>query len=468
MSFTFTGTTNVKILWDPSSNGAIIKYGNGSPPNIPISTSGYGSIVSYTPDDETITWKSPNAGTIPQFLNSQSLNSLLNNINLNPNLQNSTINRSVLFSITNGEQITEDTGLQNINLFILDTNNSNVLSNVNLVTNNPGTANSDGAGSIQYCNSGLVPACPNYTYQYPTYRSGFLDKITEIRVSPWNMCQYITCSNHNVVNFGMTAEMTITISIQCNTLDNINNNPFCLTYCNDNDTNRNLCKTNLAAICFTTTTTPDIVLTSNVGCQNFFKGYYDNLGPNDPDLEFDITQYCSTKYNNIGFQGLFNGTASEFDKNLCACHMYQPFYDEFEDSLLKLYPNFVSYIKLSGINERCLVSQCASSDFPSAKIKDGTSFRCKIPSCISVVDFNNGGTINGKVTINSDQRCENIANGTTGSSGGGGGNKPTPPTQKPWIERNWYWLALGAFILIIIIVIIIVLVNSRKKPVMQI
>lgn len=180
-------------------------------------------------------------------------------------------------------------------------------------------------------------------------------------------------------------------------------------------------------------------------CQNFISGLIVNTGPN-ARVDQGLNDYCQAKYK--GFGDLFNGNPNQVDVQLCACHMPNQQYQNFEDQIDKDYPGLGNL----GIEDRCLVPQCASTAYKSEQ----TGAICHVPKCLIINSFNNNGTFNNStVTVNTNASgCADIS----------GGNIPPSPTQNR--DRIIVIAAVGLLFLLILLIIIISVSasgNSKKK-----
>jgi hypothetical protein len=462
---TFTAT-NTTFLWqhEPTINtpgGS----GDSSINGYPYGT--LGAKTTYPNNDLPLTW-SPNA---PSNLQSLSLNELFA-----LNIPNITVAINYVFTITSGTQMFEEGNIPNINLNMYLQNTTSPFSippqvfSTNISTLN-GIGN-DAIGSTSYCSATNPNICPTFTYNAPIESNPQVTtQVYEVQVNPWNRGTS-SSFDYGVNDFSLQVVLNATINIACNPGTDLDSG-FCLRYCSTNLSGNN-CLSSYRDYCFAAdpgSTGPSIILTGNTGCQTFFTDYYSNLGP-EQSIDNQISTYCNQKYGNpdIGFAGLFNTTPpSAFEKNLCACHMPQSFYDAYKASVEKEFPNFVTFIDNSGIKDKCLVSYCASSPFSSSDIRDGTDFKCKIPACIQVAQFNNNGSIGGGVSITQSTTCEAIQSGATGSTGGGGNTGSNNPLTKSFWEQHWVWVILGVGILIVLIIVILIIIaaesGSKKKKV---
>lgn len=458
---TFTAT-NTTFLWQ---NTTIPTPGNSPDP-----ISGYpygtrGDIAVYANNDIPLTW-SLNA---PSNLQSLSLNELAA-LNI-PNIQ---VQINYVFTITSGTQSFDcgDLPTINLNMYLNDSVSPSTtppqIFTTNLVElNDPGS----GSGTNPYCSVSNPNICPTFTYNAPIETNPQVTtQVYDVQVNPYNQGN---CNDYGVSNFSLQVVLNATINITCNPGTDLDSG-FCLRYCSTNLSGNN-CLSSYRDYCFAAdpgATGPSIVLTGNTGCQVFFTDYYTNLGP-ETSIDNQISTYCAQKYGSpdVGFAGLFNQTPpSAFEKNLCACHMPQSFYDAYKASVEQEFPNFVNFIENVGINEKCLVSFCASSPFSSNDIRNGTGFKCQIPACIQVAQFNNNGSIGGGVTINQSSTCEAIQSGATGSTGGGGNTGSNGGSTKTFWDQHWVWVILGVGILVVLIIVILIIIaaeSSDKKKVIK-
>ena len=457
---TFTAS-NTTFLWQ----NATIQTPGGEPDldiGYPYGTRG--DLTTYANNDLPLTW-STNA---PSNLQSLSLNELFA-----LNIPNLTVTINYVFTITSGTQGFDcgDRPTINLNMYLNDSvspsSSPPLVFTTNLVElNDPG----GGSGTNPYCSVSNPSICPTFTFPgdiAPNPQPS--TQVYQVQVNPFNQGN---CNDYGVNNFSLQVVLNATINITCNPGPDLDSG-FCLRYCSTNLSGNN-CLASYRDYCFAAepgATGPSIVLSGNTGCQVFFTDYYTNVGP-ETSIDNQIDSYCAAKYGSpdVGFAGLFNQTPpSAFEKNLCACHMPQSFYDAYKASVENEFPNFVSFIENLGINERCLVSFCASSPFSSNDIRRGTDFACQIPACIQVVDFNNNGSIGGNVSINqNNSTCAAIQSGATGTTGGGGNTGGGGITTKTFWEQHWVWVVLGVGILIVLIIVILIIIaaeSGNKKKV---
>ena len=424
--------TNTQLVWQ---NEQDIPNPEGKPPEpngFPSGTTG--SIRNYNPYNGPIQWTT----AIPSILTGLTVDGIFQLLNKGTQgINNFSVSASIVYTITSGSQAFNLDDQPNINLNGYDSNNTNnQLFSTNLPANTLATGDN---GTLDYC---TPPApCPSFTFNEGPSITGFPSQI--LQVNPWNDG---IDDNFHVVNFTLQVVMTVTLTVTCMTGPELGTS-FCMSYCNDNV---DVCKAAFDDFCFASSGGPTgqtgptgqgPPIATNTACQLYYEQLYRVNGP-DAQTDAKISSYCQAKYTpEICFNGLFNATpaVSTFEINLCACHLPQECYDNYKKSLEIDAPGFVNYIENSGINERCLVSQCASSPFPSIDIGDKADTRCAVPACITVVNFNNNGSIGGGVTINASNTCQQIASG----------NDP----NNPFDSRTWIWLLIGAIILVFIIII---------------
>ena len=412
----FVGTINPQFIWQTATIPA--------PTGLPDPTTGFpfgtrGSIQGYDPYSIPINW----VGSVPAILNGMTVDSLVRLLFVNRGLNNYTLSVSHTYTVTSGVQGQLGTSALNLNIYSA-VDNSLLVSTTILPVNQT-------SGNMQsYCTS---TACPSFRYNPPPNITGFPAQL--LQVNPYDPTGL---GNSNLTNFTLRAEMVVTLTVRCQTGPELETS-FCRSYCNDNLA---VCLPAFDTYCFASGGT-NIPLITSTACQLYYEELYRANGP-DAQTDAKISDYCTTKYPpTICFNGLFNATpaVSTFEINLCACHLPRECYDNYKKSLEIAAPGFVNYIENSGINERCLVSQCASSYFPSIDIGDEANTRCAIPACITVVNFENNGSVSGGVTIDASNTCQQIASGNAPGSS----------------NRTWLWILIGIIIAIIIIIILVFL-----------
>lgn len=144
-------------------------------------------------------------------------------------------------------------------------------------------------------------------------------------------------------------------------------------------------------------------------------------------------------------------------------------YDNFQKSLIKLYPSFGNL----GLVNQCLLPQCASSQYKSVV----TTGKCNLPECLNIVSFNNDGSFNNSsVVIKQSGNCANIVGptpsppGPTPSPLGPTPSPPCPPGPSgPSGPSNFFYnheyliIGIGAAVLVIIVIIIILIIIKRRN-----
>ena len=453
MNLVYTGTTSIATI---GSEGVFqsgkITVSDSNPPN-PLNPGFAGLVQFYTPDSELINWDTPAMGILPPILNGQTVQS----ISQSSQFSSAVINRRIVLQVKSGfacDYIGQAPTLT-ITLQLRDPEPPPLQINLTsetqvLFSKTIGTAN----GTNYYCGS----TCPSFVYDVPTNLNV---KVSRASVIPYKSNRFVTAQS--VCNFSMTAQMSVTLTISCGSDNLLNEMHFCSTYCLANRDNIRLCRDNYTTVCFApSSTSRDIILTNNDACQNFFERYYTEFGPDNTGLDNKLTGYCLGKYGTVGFKGLFADLGNLFDQRICACRMPDVWYDQFAESLRGFNPNFLSYIDVTGVNKRCLVSQCAASVFTTAQITDETSFVCKIPPCVNVTNFtNNGGTFD-SVSIVQEQTCQTINNQGSSAPPPTPPTPPTPTEQTSWLSKYWWVLLIITLALLLFIIIIIVIVKRRK------
>ena len=117
-------------------------------------------------------------------------------------------------------------------------------------------------------------------------------------------------------------------------------------------------------------------------------------------------------------------------------------YQNFEAQIDKDYPGLGNL----GIEDRCLVPQCASSVYKSVQ----TGAVCNVPKCLIINSFNNNGTF--------DNSTVNVNNNAPGCADITGGN--IPPSN---VTRERVILIGGITLLILLIIIIIIIASASSN-----
>ncbi len=398
------------------------------------------NLRTYDPFSPVATWN-PN---VP-LLSGLSVNEVIALLNDGTIASNFSIQISITYRVTQGSQGADCSSTPVVNLNAYSSIDVAQLFSTNIFAN----------GGNNYCST----VCPSFTYNYPSV----------ITPRPAQILQAIsyntTCSNYPINNFTLQTEMVATLRVSCITGPQLGTN-FCMKYCQAEE-NLRTCVIPYENYCFASTTgDPNTIpLVTDPACQTFFKQYYGKLGP-DADLDTKISAYCTNKFTNC-FEPLLFGQPpiSDFEQDLCACHLSNTCYDNYVESISSAAPAFANYLKISEIREQCLLSRCASSVFTTVAI----GRTCPIPGCIEVVNFTNDGEIRGGVSINQKTVCQTI-NNTNGESDGGGtnganGSNGTDGDKSFW-DRNWLWFVIGIGFLLVLIITILIIVgseNSKKK-----
>lgn len=232
-----------------------------------------------------------------------------------------------------------------------------------------------------------------------------------------------------------TMSLTVNVTARINCSGSALDTDVCANYCLRN---RDECLQDYRRYCF-----PDKIGTS-VKCRNFIGDYIVDVNPLS-QLDDDLATYCNSRY--AGFGDLLTDPPApdaqkQIDIKLCACHMPEHQYDRFKSELIKQIPGFGDL----GINKRCLISECASSQFKYSSI---TKAQCDVPDCINIAIFTNNGTFdNSSVTIKQNvSGCSNIT----------GGNKlaPVTPPVPPLPSTSYGWIIAIVIVVIIVALLII-------------
>ena len=280
-------------------------------------------------------------------------------------------------------------------------------------------------------------------------------------ISATNICsdEFPACVDHTMYLSEFFITLNITATISCGGLNL--ETPICVNYCNFNTDQRSQCIQPYIDYCFKTLPVTDKPqIEESINCQDFFKNYNSDPGP-DSRIDTAMNLYCKSEYN-LDFNKVID-SKNPVDIDMCSCHMPEIFYDNYVKEVIKLYPNFGKYINNFGINPKCLFSKCAGSPYKTSDIGK----ICALPQCINIASFINGGTFNGSsANITQSSNCANIKNGDFGGGDGGG----FPEEAKTWIEKHWVWLVLGISILVILIIVILIVLagegnkkNKKKK-----
>lgn len=188
------------------------------------------------------------------------------------------------------------------------------------------------------------------------------------------------CYPYDAYYVNITMKLEITVDISCSGTNF--NNSVCQQYCSAIET-MDQCYYNVYQYCFPPNTTYEkMPIGTNKFCQEYVANY---IQTNGPTTQFDmgLQNYCQQKYK--GLNDLFlRSTAT--DLQLCSCQMAALQYQNLEKSLFAAFPQFSDF----GLNQYCLVAQCASSPYKRSSITKAT---CNLPKCLNISSFNNNGSI---------------------------------------------------------------------------
>ena len=289
------------------------------------------------------------------------------------------------------------------------------------------------------------------TFSIPSYPGG-------ISLHVYNKCHsgLAGCAQYSATNYTFVFNLNITLTVDC-TGQNLNND-FCSQYCT---VNSDKCISDYVGYCLPSDgITPPI--TSSKPCQDFIANYIQNSGPMS-QIDNSLNNYCQSKY--AGFGDLFSST-SLLDQNLCACHMPQKQYQNFEAQLEQTYPNFGNL----GVVAQCMVPNCASSPYKSVI----TTGKCNLPQCLNITDFNNNGTFDhSNVVINQNSKCANLVGSSPSPAPTPSSTPSLTPSSTPsstpiksfWDKYKIIIISLIVLILLAIIIGIIFAARSSKSEV---
>jgi hypothetical protein len=129
-------------------------------------------------------------------------------------------------------------------------------------------------------------------------------------------------------------------------------------------------------------------------CINYFQNYMFYKGP-DRELDDKLYAYCNNTYHTI---------EDRVKDPVCACHLDQSFYDDIISELENKGFRNISSVFV-GNRTRCILPQCANSNFPDSSIgKNG----CQGVRCINAIVVNGNKVDYNSVTINQSKNCVNI------------------------------------------------------------
>jgi hypothetical protein len=379
LDLTFLGSVQ-QILF----NNVTIQREGGSPPNT------VSSISQVTLYDQVIDWTGSN---VPALLTGLTVRDLLTTT-----IPGVTVSIEGVFEITSGIQTAEDASTPTIEIFTFYGSSTTISQ---LLTYN-----------VPYCFGGRCPTATitNFEQEFESFGELF-----EVGVTPWNSCNPSLpgCINQNVDNFSLTFTLNVTLKATCTGSDLLTG--LCAAYCNvENAKNLDQCFPPYLNYCFT----GDNIFTETQ-CRTFFENYVTVIGP-DAQLDEKLTTYCTTKYPDPGGLEKLRQANNTIDNDLCGCHMQQDQYTNFVNEILQDFNVPGAGTTTFGIQERCLLEQCASSPFKTVAIGKV----CNVPACLNILEFNvNGSFNNDKVVINQeDPKCTNVTRKT-------GGVTPVPPSN---------------------------------------
>ena len=445
----FNGTVNIPLPW----NSSTITAAGGSPP--PANFTDQQSTATVSPDSSVINW----IGNVPSTLQGLSVNQIL----LSPLLPGAQIQRTIVATVTSGQQQSEDFGKPLLHLYFLYAS---------------GTVDSGfDIESLEWvaspCLAGFGPSEEGYHYPFnnqsptgtltlplitPNEAAASIERLTQIEVSPWNECNQcptvnFDCENRDVDDFTMTMVMNVTVSFSC--IGSNLESGFCLTFCSET-ANQQFCQPNYVDFCLNQLdpAANEINIFTSNGCQMFFEDYIANNGPKS-EIDTPLTVACSLKF--PGFESFFQSNDLNVQK-VCACHLNDQLYTNLKNSIVAQFPGFAFVAE----NDHCLFPPCASTVFTTTSI----GRRCALPGCINIANITNNGNITGGTKINQNDQCINAAN-QSGSGGGGGGNGGGNITSLSWWEQHWVWIVLGIGLLIVLIIVILIIIaaeSNKPKP----
>jgi hypothetical protein len=151
------------------------------------------------------------------------------------------------------------------------------------------------------------------------------------------------------------------------------------------------------------------------------KGYYSEyigIYASTPDIDAQARKYCA-KYD--GFADLFTPSPKRNEEErlkditICACHLSAKdvpdpdatvLYDRYFNNLVAKFPAFGVYG--ASIQKRCLLPQCASSNFRPVGVPPSG---CTVPQCVNLISIDNNGTINGDIKTTATCQSQFAGNG---------------------------------------------------------
>lgn len=245
------------------------------------------------------------------------------------------------------------------------------------------------------------------------------------------------CNQYGTKDYSLTVTVIFNLSVSCSGI--YLGLPTCFEACETCNSSSCICLDSYVDYCLNDFPVIGVPITSSETCQNFISNYISTVGPN-ADIDSKLSQYCQNKYE--GFADLFNNNPDQIDIQLCACHMSDQEYQNFEDQINVDYPGLGNL----GINARCLVPSCTASVYKTVQ----TGNVCNVPQCLVINSFNNNGTFDNS-TVNVDTNVPGCADIS------GGNINPSDNTG------NKYIFILGSIILIFIVVLIIYIVIRANR-----
>jgi hypothetical protein len=188
-------------------------------------------------------------------------------------------------------------------------------------------------------------------------------------------------------------------------------------------------------------------------CKGYYSEYISIYG-STADIDSQARKYCA-KYD--GFEDLFTPSSKRNederlkDITICACHLTAKdvpdpdgtvLYNRYFDNLKAKFPAFSTYA--TSTQQRCLLPQCASSNFRPVGVP---ASGCTVPQCVNLISIDNNGTINGNIKTTAS--CQ--------SQFGGNGDAPTDSS----------FTIIVIIIVVILIIFILVLYFYGRKTAAQ-
>jgi hypothetical protein len=197
-------------------------------------------------------------------------------------------------------------------------------------------------------------------------------------------------------------------------------------------------------------------------CYNYMGNYLSNAnyGPTQEISDY-MLGYCSRNYPD----GTLNmwGEPENMDPKdyqICACNMPPDQYSTFYSDVLEEIPT----LAFGSIATQCLFPPCVTSPFKGIGLNG-----CPVPQCLNIIDFDDV-TINGDLSAEQQQECNELGIPTGGSSTPPSGNNPNDNNNdnnnndnNDNNNTNYIWWALGLLLIIIIIVVLILAIYFMMK-----